>query len=292
MKKIRKAVIPIAGLGTRFLPLSKVLAKEIWPLVDKPIIQYVVEEAKNSGMKEIVFVDRPDKKLVNDYFAEKTHKELERILKFRKKKDLLEELETLKDITKNVSFSHVFQKKPLGDGHAILSAEQSVKNEPFAVSFADDVVESKTPCLLQMIRVFEKYRKPVLALYKIPKESFKYYGMVKVKKIGKNVYRIIGIVEKPKTIKDSPSNLAIVGKYVFPPKIFDWLKKAPLNKNKELITGEVLEKKIEEGEEVYGCEFEGKWLECGNKLAYLKTNLYLSLKHPRFGKELKSFLKK
>jgi len=209
----------------------------------------------------------------------------------RKKKHLLDELKSLEKITKNISFSYVFQKKPLGDGHAILQAQSLVGKEPFAVLWADDVVESKIPCLLQLIKVFEKYKRPIMALYKIPKESFQFYGMVGEKKVAKHTYRIKKIVEKPARIEDSPSNLAIVGKYIFTPEIFESLKKNSLNKNKELITDEVLGKAIEDGQGVYGYEFEGKWLECGNKLAYLKSNFYLSLKHPQFGKELKKFLK-
>jgi UTP--glucose-1-phosphate uridylyltransferase len=292
MKKVKKALIPIAGLGTRFLPLSKVLPKELWPLADKPILQYIIEELKNSGIKEIVFIDRKDKKAIGDYFSDKNNQALEKILKAKKKYDLLKELKNLERITNSISFSRAYQERPLGDGHAILSGGKSMGKEPFAVSFADDVVESKTPCLLQLIKVFEKFGKPVIALCKVPKEEFKSYGMVRVEKIENRVYRIKGIVEKPKTIGQSPSNLAIVGKYVFTPQVLKWLKESSLNKNKELLTAEVLDRKIKEGEEVYGCEFEGKWLECGNKSAYLKSNFYLSLKHPQFGKELKSFLKK
>jgi len=293
MSTIKKAVIPIAGLGTRFLPLSKVLPKELWPLVDKPVIQCIVEEARASGIKEIIFVSQPDRKEVQDYFKKYLKKtpELEAILKMRGKNYLLKELKNLEKISRNLSFSYVFQKKPLGDGNALLQAQKLVGKEPFAVLWADDVVESKIPCLRQLIKVFEKYKSPVVALYKIPKESFKSYGMVGGEKVASQTYQIKKIVEKPARIKESPSNLAIVGKYIFTPKIFKWLKKNPLNKNKELITDEILGKAIENGEKIYGYEFEGKWLECGNKLAYLKSNFYLSLKHPQFGKELKKFLK-
>jgi len=293
MPIIKKAIIPIAGLGTRFLPLSKVLPKELWPLVDKPVIQYIIEEAQASGIKEIIFVNRPEKKEIPKYFKKYLKKtpELEALLKMRKKKHLLNELKNLEKITKNISFSYVFQKKPLGDGNAILQAKSLVGKEPFAVLWADDVVESKIPCLLQLIKVFEKYKGQVMALYKIPRESFQFYGMVGGKKVSNRIYQIKKIVEKPAQIKKSPSNLAIVGKYIFTPEVFEWLKKNSLNKNKELITDEVLGKAIINGKEVYGCEFEGKWLECGNKLAYLKSNFYLSLKHPQFGKELKIFLK-
>jgi len=294
MLQIKKAIIPIAGLGTRFLPLSKVLPKELWPLVDKPVIQYIVEEAVASGIEEIIFVIRPDKREVGDYFAKYLKKipEIEEILKMRKKNHLLKELKKLEKITKKISFSYILQKQPLGDGNALLQTQSLVGEKPYAVLWADDVVESKTPCLLQLIKVFKKYQKPVFALYRIPKESFQFYGMIGGKKVANREYLIKKIVEKPKTIKESPSDLAIVGKFIFTPEVFEWLKKASLNKNQELITSEILAKAVKDGKEVYGYEFEGKWLECGNKLAYLKSNFYLSLKHPQFGKELKKFLNK
>jgi UTP--glucose-1-phosphate uridylyltransferase len=291
--KIKKAIIPIAGLGTRFLPLSKAMPKEFWPLVDKPVLQYIIEEVRASGIKEIILINRPDKEEFSRYFKKYLKKtpELEALLKMRKKKNLLDELKSLEKIANNISFSYIFQKKPLGDGHALLQAQNLIRKESFAVLWADDVVESKTPCLLQLVRIFKKYKRPVMALYRIPEESFKFYGMVGVKKLANKTYRINKIIEKPAQIKDSPSNLAIVGKYIFTPEVFKWLKDNPLNKNRELITDEVLGKVIEEGKEIYGYEFEGRWLECGNKLAYLKSNSYLSLKHPQFGKEIKKFLK-
>lgn len=291
--EVKKAIIPIAGLGTRFLPLSKVVPKEFFPLADRPVIQYIIKEACASGIKEIIFINRLDQKKTENYLERyfERNLELEKLLKFRKKFDILNELKFLEKTYKNISFSYAYQKKPLGDGHALLQAEKLTEKKPFAVSWADDIVESKIPCLTQLIKVFKKYKKPVLALYKIPKESFHFYGMAGVKKISNRVYKIKKIVEKPQTIEESPSNFAIVGKYIFTPRIFDLLKKASFNKNKEIITDEVMGEAIRDGEEIYGCEFEGKWLECGNKLAYLKSNFYLSLKHPQFGPPLKKYLK-
>ena len=293
MVKIKKAIIPIAGLGTRFLPLSKVLPKELWPLADKPVIQYIIEELLASGIEKIIFINRPDKKETETYFSEYFKKcpELEEVLKSRNKKMLLKELENIKNISKKISFSTIYQKKPLGDGNALLQAKKSVGNKPCAVSWADDIVENETPCMLQLINVFKKIKKPVIALARIPKESFSLYGMIGGKKVGNRTYKIKRIVEKPE-IKDSPSNLAFVGKLVLTPKVFEWLKKAPLNKNNETILAEVLNEAMKNGEEIYGYEFDGKWLECGNKLAYLKSNFYLSLKNPQFGKDLKEFLRK
>lgn len=287
MAEIKKAIIPIAGLGTRFLPLSKVVPKELWPLVDKPVIQYIVEEAAASGIKEIIFVIKPRRKLVLDYF--KKEEKSQKILSARYKSHFWESLERLNNLSKNISFSWVCQKKPLGDGHAVLQAEKIIKNEPCAALWADDVVESRIPCLSQLVEVFEKHQKPIIALYKIPKESIPFYGIVKAKKINGKAYKIEKIVEKPE-LKEAPSNLAVVGKYVLTPEVFRYLKNASPNQGNEIILGEVLNRMITQDEIIYGCEFEGKWLECGNKSAYLKSNFYLSLKHPQFGKGLKNFL--
>lgn len=288
----RKAVIPIAGLGTRFLPLSKILPKELWPLVDKPVLQYIVEEALFSGIKEIIFVSRPEKKLILDYFNKylKKNYQLEKVLKSRKKNNLLKEVKDLERISKKISFSLVTQKRPWGDGHAVLQAEKIVKKEPFAVLFGDDVVESKIPCLLQLLQVFKKYQKPVLALNALPKEKLSSYGIVKIKKIKKNIYQIKDIVEKPKAGK-APSSLAVVGKYILTPDIFNYLRKVKKNQAQEIILAEGLRGMIRAGKKILGVKFEGKWLECGNKPAYLKSNLYLCLKHPQFGKDLKKFLR-
>jgi UTP--glucose-1-phosphate uridylyltransferase len=293
MIQVKKAIIPIAGLGTRFLPLTKVFPKELWPLVDKPVIQYIVEEAAASGIKEIIFVNRPDKKEVQDYFKKYINKipELEEILKWRKKNHLLKELKNLEKITKNISFSYVFQKEPLGAAHAVLQTKNLVKKESCAVMWADDIVESKVPCLLQLIKVFQKYQKPVIALYRIPRESFQFYGMVEVEKISKRLYKIKRMAEKP-SIEEAPSNLAAVGKLIITPEVFDRLKKIHFPLKTDIALDEFLGKMAESGEDIYGYEFEGKWLECGNKLAYLKSNLYLSLKHPQFGFELKKFISK
>jgi UTP--glucose-1-phosphate uridylyltransferase len=295
MSKVKKAIIPVAGLGTRFLPLSKVLPKELFPLVDKPVLQYIVEETVNSGIEEIIFVSREGKGIILNYFAG-DNGSLKKILKKRNKTKILNEFKEFEKISENVSFSHyisfsqVFQKRPLGDGHAILQAREEISQEPTAILFGDDVVESKTPCLAQLIKVFEEYEKPVIALYRLPKKRVSSYGVVKVEKVKDRVYKIKGIVEKPSP-GEAPSNLAIVGKYILTPEVFEYLTKAKPGKRGEIILGECLGKMIEDGKEIYGCEFEGKWLECGNKLEWLKSHIYLCLKHPEFGKDIKKFLK-
>lgn len=290
--KVKKAIIPIAGLGTRFLPLSKVLPKEFFPLTDKPAIQYIIDEAKNSGVKEIIFVNRPEKKEIERYFAQyaTSSPELEEILKDRGKNELLQELAILESEAKQVAFSYVFQEQQLGDGHAVLQAKEAAQNEPCLVLFGDDIVDSKVPCSKQLVDVFDKYQRPVIALARLPKEKLSSYGVVKVKKISPRLYKIEGIEEKPAPGAE-PSNLAIVGKYVINSQVFDFLKNSPSVASGEIRLAGAFNEMLKKGLPIYGYEFEGKWLECGNKISYLKSNLYLSLKDPRFKKELKKFLK-
>lgn len=286
--KIKKAIIPVAGLATRFLPLSRVVPKELWPLVDKPVLQYIVEEIADAGIEKIIFVSNPRKKIILDYFNEKIKSE--KVLRSKHKKHFLKELENLAKLRKKVSFSQVIQKQPLGCGHAILQAKNLVDKEPCAVLWSDDVVEAKTPCILQLIKVFKKYQKPIIALAKVPKKSFPFYGMVKAEKITNRVYKIKDILEKP-SIKQSPSNLAVVGKYILTPEVFNQLEKFGAKSKGEIILTKLLAEMAKNGQEIYGYEFEGKWLECGNKSAYLKSNFYLSLKNPQFNSELKNLLK-
>ncbi len=289
MATVKKAIIPIAGLGTRFLPLSKVVPKELWPLVDRPVIQYIVEEAKASGIKEIIFVNKPGRELVNDYFQKELKSKKASLARY--KSHFLKDLERLNDISKSIAFSHVFQKIPLGNAHAVLMAKNLIGKEPCAVLWADDVVESKVPCLSRLIKIFEEYQKPVIALCRIPKESFQFYGMADAKKIDKRLFKIRGMVEKPR-INKSPSDLAIVGKYIITPEVFNYLEKTSFGLKSDVTLSVILGEMAKDNKEMYGYEFEGKWLECGNKLAYLKSNLYLSFKHPKFGNELRKFLRK
>ncbi len=288
MTEIKKAIIPIAGLGTRFLPLSKAVPKELWPLVDKPVIQYIVEEAKLSGISEIIFVISPEKRIILDYFKESPA--IEKILKERKRDYLLTELKSLKELCQGLSFSCVFQKKPLGDGHAVLQAKDKIDKDGTAVLFADDVVDAPSPCLAQLLKVFKTCQKPVIALYRLPKERLPFYGIVAVEKIASRLYKIKKIIEKP-SIEEAPSELAIVGKYVLTPEVFEYLAKSKPGKRGEIILAEALDKMLKDGKIIYGYEFEGEWLECGNKLGWLQAFLYLSLRHKEYGPKLKKYLK-
>ena len=285
---IKKAIIPIAGLGTRFLPLSKVLTKEFWPLADLPVIEYIVREAVSSGAKKIIFVVKPGDRKILNYFKKDIW--LEKKLKIRKKKDSLKSLENLEKFSKKITFSFTSQKIPLGDGHAVLQAKSYIKKDACFVLFGDDVVYSKKPCSSQLAQIFNKYKKPVIALCRLPKEKISSYGIVKVKKIAHRLYEIKEIVEKP-LINKAPSNLAVVGKYVINSDVFNFLENTPCQAKGEIRLAGAFEEMIKKGMTVYGYEFEGKWLECGNKTTYLKSNFYLSLKNPQFSKELKKMIK-
>jgi len=287
--EIKKAIIPIAGLATRFLPLSKVVPKELWPIVDAPIIQYIISEAKQSGIKEIIFVLKPDNKRVLDYL--KPCPKIEKILKEKKREDILTEVKNLEELCKNISFSYVMQKNPLGDGHAILQAAKFINDEPVACMFGDDIIDSKIPGVSQLTKVFKTCQKPVIALCREPKEKIPYYGIVGVEKIANRFFKIKKIIEKP-SLEQAPSDLAVIGRYILTPEVFYYLKKAKPTKKGEIILAEVFNNQmLKDGKVIYGYEIEGKWLECGDKIRWLKSNLYLSLKHPKYGPELKNYLK-
>jgi len=241
---INKAIILIAGMGTRFLPISKAVPKELLPLVDKPMVQYLLEEALLSGIKEIVFVVSPGKKKeIVDYF--KKSPKLEKILKDRKEEDILERINHLEEISNNISFSFVIQKEPLGDGHAILQARKLI-NEPCGVFYTDDIIDTKTPCLAQLIQIFKTTQKPMLALKKLPAEKLSHYGVADVEKIASRVFKIKEIVEKP-SFGQAPSDLAVIGRYIITPEVFDYIKKQTPNKKGELILAEAFNLMIKEG---------------------------------------------
>lgn len=287
--QIKKAIIPIAGLSTRFLPLSKTVPKELWPLVDIPVIQYIIKEAKDSGIKEIIFVLNPNNKKILDYLRPSA--KLEKILKERKKENILRQVKKLHDLCADISFSYVLQKKPLGDGHALLQAAKLIKDEPVVSMFGDDIIDSKVPGVLQMANIFKTCQKPILALCQLSKEKIPNYGIVKNEKIANRLHKIKSIVEKP-PLEKAPSNLAIIGRHILTPEVFYYLKKAKPTKKGEIILAEVINNyMIKEGKVIYGYEIDGHWLECGDKLRWLKSNLYLSLKHPEYGPELKQYIK-
>jgi UTP--glucose-1-phosphate uridylyltransferase len=281
---IKKAIIPVAGLGTRFLPATKSQPKEMLPIIDKPVVHFIVEEAINSGIEDIIFITGRHKRAIEDYFDYTP--ELENNLFQKNKLDILNKIRSIAHLA---NFIYVRQKQQKGDGDAILQAECLIKAEPFAVLFGDDIVINKTPALFQLMEVFEKYRDCTLALCEIPKKFLKHYGVVKAVKIDKNIYEIKDIIEKPEPSK-APSNLAIIGKYVLIPEIFDELKNIN-NKDKEEIRLADALKSILKKRPVYGVKIEGKRYDCGSKIDFVKAIIDLSLQHPEVKKEIRKHLK-
>lgn len=286
--EIKKAIIPIAGLATRFLPLSRAVSKEFFPLSEKPIIQYIVDEMRKSGIEEIVFVVAPGQKTILNYFEESP--ELEKWLVKRKKDQILKELKDFEEMFHGIKFSFAQQKDPLGDGHAILQGGKKIKNEPVAVSFGDDVIDAEIPAIQQLSQIFQTCSAPVLALKSVPKEKVRAYGAVQVEKIANRLYKIKKIIEKPEPGQE-PSNLVVVGKYVLTPEVFDYLKKAKPSKRGEIVLAEVFDKMLSEGKALYGYEIAGEWLECGDKLKWIKSFFYMALKDPKYKDELRQYLR-
>lgn len=281
--KIRKAIIPVAGFGTRFLPATKAQPKEMLPIVDKPVIQYLVEEAVASGIEEIIFVTGRGKRAIEDHFDHSF--ELEYNLVEKGKNSLLKEVRRISDLA---NFAYVRQPQPLGDGHAVLCAKRLTNNEPVAVLFGDDVVDSKVPCLAQLIKVFEKYGDPVVALEKVPKKEVFRYGVVEPIELAPRTYQIKNIVEKPK-MNEAPSDLIIVGKYIITPEVFQILEKNS-KQSGEIRLADALKEYLKQ-KPVYGYQFEGKRYDCGDKLGFLKATVDFGLKHKEVGEDFKRYLR-
>jgi UTP--glucose-1-phosphate uridylyltransferase len=279
---IKKAIIPVGGFGTRFLPATKSQPKEMLTIIDKPVVHFIVEEAVHSGIEDIIFITGRHKRAIEDYFDYMP--ELENNLAQKNKIDILNKIRSIAHLA---NFIYVRQKEPKGTGDAILQAECLVKDEPFAVLFGDEIVISKKPALLQLIEVFEKYRDCTVALYEIPKKFLKHYGIVKAVKIDKNIYEIKDIIEKPEPSK-APSNLAVIGKYVLMPEILNELKSVKYKD--ELGLTDAL-KSLLQKRPVYGVKIEGKRYDCGIKVGFVKAIIDLSLRHPEVKKEIKKHLK-
>ncbi|OHA68255.1 MAG: hypothetical protein A3A27_00225 [Candidatus Wildermuthbacteria bacterium RIFCSPLOWO2_01_FULL_47_18] len=288
--EILKAIIPLGGLATRFLPLSKVLPKEFWPLVEKPLIHYAVEELKNSGVTHIVFVvNSLNKDLIGEYFAPSPF--LEKALEEQKREELLESLKKIEKLSQGLSFSFVMQPKPQGDGSAILLAKKYIGEDPCVVLYPDDVIVSDVPATLQLAKTFKTAQKPVLGLVSLAQEKLTAYGVVGAEKIATRLYKVKKLVEKPATPEVAPSNLVSVGRRVLTPEVFDYLKKAKPNKKGEVVLGEVLGEMAKDGKILYGYELEGKWLECGEIKSWLYSFVRTTLLHPTYGKDIQKLLK-
>lgn len=288
MKKIRKAVIPAAGFGTRFLPQTKAMPKEMLPIVDKPVIQYVVEEAVASGIKDIIIVTGALKRSIEDHF-DVMNADLIQNLQAGKKEKLLEETKKISDMA---NFIYIRQKGMYGNGTPVLSAEPAIEDEPFAVMWGDEFIYSNPPRLAQMMKVYEKMGGAVISAVRIPKkEDLKRYGIAQVTTIEGNVHRIEKIVEKPDP-ETAPSNLATHGAYILPPEIFEILRKQQPGTGGEIYLPEAIDALIKTGYPVYACEIEnGKYYDTGNKIEYMKTVVELALKHPDINGEFRKFLK-
>jgi len=281
---IRKAVFPVAGLGTRFLPATKAQPKEMLPLVDKPIIQYGVEEALESGVDNIILVTGRGKNAIEDHFDVSI--ELETFLEARGKKDLLAEIRKISNL---INFSYVRQGEPLGLGHAVLVTRLLVGDEPFAVILGDDVIDAKPPALRQMIDVFREVQGPVLAIERVPHEDVSSYGIIDAEEIRPGVYRIRDLVEKPQR-SEAPSNLAIIGRYILTPDIFPALEATVSDRTGEIQLTNGL-RQLLKSRPIYGCEIAGTRHDTGNKLGFLKAVVYFALRRPDLGSAFREYLK-
>ena len=286
---VRKAVFPAAGLGTRFLPATKALPKEMLPVVDKPIIQYGVEEAVLSGIEDVIIVTGRGKTIMEDHFD--VGFELEQMLESRGKTSLLK---VARDLANLVNVSYIRQKQALGLGHAVLRSKDLVGGEPFVVVLADDVIDSRTPCIQQLIDVYNAFDAPVLAVMEVPNDRISAYGVVDAEPVEyqgttDRVYRIRDMVEKPKA-SEAPSNLAIIGRYVLTPDIFASLQTVGPGSGGEIQLTDGLKHLLRQ-RPIYAYRFEGTRYDAGDKLGFLQATVELALKHPDLGAPFRQYLK-
>ena len=287
--KVRKAVFPAAGLGTRFLPATKAQPKEMLPVVDKPIIQYGVEEALHSGIHNIIIVTGRGKQAIEDHFD--VSFELENMLELRSKTDLLQIVRQVSDMI-NVSYTR--QKEALGLGHAVLRAQELVGPEPFATVLADDVIDAETPCIRQLLDVYEFFGAPVLAVMEVPKESISSYGCIDADPVSHNgskgkVFRVRDLVEKPKP-SEAPSNLAIIGRYILTPDIFESISAIEPGSGGEIQLTDSL-RHLLRSRPIYGFKFEGKRYDAGDKLGFLKATVEFALQRHDLGQPFRDYLR-
>jgi UTP--glucose-1-phosphate uridylyltransferase len=283
--KVRKAIIPAAGLGTRFIPATKAQPKEMLPIVDKPTLQYIIEEAVESGIEEILIITGRNKKSIEDHFDKSIELELE--LEAKGKYDLLEEVRKISDM---VNIHYIRQKEPKGLGHAIYCAKSFIGNEPFAVLLGDDIVYGDKPCLKQMIEAYDEYKTSILGVQEVAKEDVCKYGIVDGKHIEGRVYRVKGLVEKP-AIEDAPSNVAILGRYIINPAIFEILKHTQPGKGGEIQLTDAL-KELAQKEAMYAYNFEGRRYDVGDKQGFLEATVEYALRREDLREEFLKYLLK
>ncbi len=284
--KIRKAVIPAAGLGTRFLPATKAQPKEMLPIVDKPTLQYIIEEAIESGIEEILIITGRNKSSIENHFDKSVELELE--LEKKGKTDLLEEVRKISDM---VNIHYIRQKEPKGLGHAIYCAKSFIGNEPFAVLLGDDIVYNpEKPCLKQMIEAYDEYNATVLGVQEVPREDVNKYGIVEGKNIRDRVYKVKGLIEKP-AIEAAPSNIAILGRYIINPAIFEILEHTKPGKGGEIQLTDAL-KELAQREEMYAYVFEGRRYDVGDKQGFLEATVEYALRREDLKDEFLDYLVK
>ena len=281
--KVRKAIIPAAGLGTRFLPATKAQPKEMLPIVDKPTIQYIIEEAVASGIEEILIITGRNKKCIEDHFDKSVELEME--LEKNNKNELLDLVRGISDM---VDIHYIRQKEPRGLGHAILCAKAFVGNEPFAVLLGDDVVDSEVPCLKQLMDCYKEYKTSILGVQTVAKENVDKYGIVDGIHIEDRVYKVKNLVEKP-SVEDAPSNVAILGRYIITPQIFDILSETKPGKGGEIQLTDALQTLIE-NEAMYAYNFEGRRYDVGDKLGFLQATVEFALKRPELREPFMEYL--
>ena len=283
-KSVKKAIIPAAGLGTRFLPATKAQAKEMLPIVDKPTLQYIIEEAIESGIEEILIVTGRNKKSIEDHFDRSVELELE-----LEQKGKTAMLEMVQDISNMVNIHYIRQKEPKGLGHAIHCAKSFIGDEPFAVLLGDDIVDADTPCLKQMIDAYDEYKTTVLGVQEVARENVDKYGILDVKHIEDRVYKVKDMVEKP-SIEEAPSNIAILGRYIITPEIFNILENQAPGKGGEIQLTDALQT-LATKEAIYAYNFEGRRYDVGDKLGFLEATVDFALKRPELRDEFIEFLK-
>jgi len=284
MKKVRKAIIPAAGLGTRFLPATKALAKEMLPIVDKPTIQFIVEEARKSGIEDIVVVDGKSKRSIEDHFD--SNPELENNLIEKNKKEMLKMVQETTDI--NLYF--IRQSHPRGLGDAVLTAKAFIGDEPFVVMLGDDLMEDKVPLTRQLMDSYKETGGSTLAVMKVPHEDTEKYGVINpIEQVKPGLYNVSNFVEKPNP-DEAPSDLAIIGRYLLTPEIFDVLERTPLGKGGELQLTDAIDE-LNKTQRVFAHEFKGQRYDVGNKFGWIETNIEYGLKHPQVKDELRSYIK-
>lgn len=282
--RIRKAVLPVAGLGTRVLPASKVVPKEMLPLVDKPTLQYIVEEAVEAGIEEIIFVTSRSKRSIEDHFD--AFPELEQVLE---RKGKHKELEALRKVQNMATYTSVRQPVALGLGHAILCAKALVGDEPFVVMLGDELVAPETPCLPRMIEVHEKYNASVLSLFTSPREMISSYGIASIKNVEEDVVQVTHVVEKP-PLEEAPSDQGIAGRYILTPDIFELLEKTPPGRGGEIQVTDAIQIQAEAGG-CYGLRFSGTRYDTGNPLGLLTTSIAYALKRPDIAPALRDYMR-